>query len=59
MFLLTKKIRYNGGYNRIKDVYGPDTAGMVDMAHKEMKNPDYIKDTIELKNFDDPRAASG
>ena len=31
---------------------------MIDMAHKKMKNPDYIKDAIELKNFEDPRVAS-
>ncbi len=46
------------GYNKAKKDFGPDTVGMIDMAHKEMKNPDYIKDAIELKSFEDPRVAS-
>ena len=51
------------GENYDKDKYnwatisGPDTAGMLDLAHGEenMNNPDYIKDTVKLKNYEDPK----
>lgn len=42
-----------GGVN-----YGPDTMGMVDLAHDRKINQNYIKDAIELKNYNDPRIAS-
>ena len=34
-----------------------DTAGMLDLAHGEenMNNPNYIKDTVKLKNYEDPK----
>ena len=39
--------------------YGPDTIGMVDLAHGDkMKNKDYIKDVIHIKNYNDPSVAS-
>lgn len=38
--------------------YGPDTIGMVDLAHDKKINQNYIKDAIELKNYNDPRVAS-
>ena len=51
------------GENYDKDKYnwatisGPDTAGMLDLAHgeKNMNNPNYIKDTVKLKNYEDPK----
>ncbi len=44
-----------GGYWLAKNYfsYGPDTAGMLDMAHKKRMEPEYTKDTIKIKNFDD------
>jgi len=39
-------------------VFGSDTMGMVDLAHKDRKNPDYASGAIELKNYNDPRIAS-
>lgn len=38
-------------------ISGPDTAGMLDLAHGEdkMNNPAYIKDAIKLKNYNDPK----
>lgn len=38
--------------------YGPDTMGMIDLAHDKKINQNYIKDAIELKNYNDPRIAS-
>lgn len=42
-------------YKMANFVSGKDTAGMLDLAHGEqnMHNPDYIKDTVKLKNYDD------
>ena len=38
---------------------GKDGAGMLDLAHgAKMNDRSYIKDTISLKNFDDPKIAS-
>ena len=58
---LTKEI-IGENYNRAKSkaanyISGPDTAGMLDLAHGEenMNNPDYIKDTVKLKNYEDPK----
>ena len=58
---LTKEI-IGENYNRAKSkaanyISGPDTAGMLDLAHGEenMNNSDYIKDTVKLKNYEDPK----
>ncbi len=45
-------------YNKASELYGPDTMGMVDLAHDKKMNQNYTKDTIELKNYNDPRIAS-
>ena len=52
-------IMYNSlGYDYAKNHYGPDTIGMIDLAHEKRNEPNYTKDAIELKNFNDPRIAS-
>ena len=58
---LTKEM-IGKNYNRAKSkaanyISGPDTAGMLDLAHGEenMNNSDYIKDTVKLKNYEDPK----
>ena len=42
-------------YNIVKATCGPDTAGMLDLAHGEekMKDKSYIKDTIKIKDWND------
>lgn len=45
-------------YNQTNKLYGPDTMGMVDLAHDKKINQNYTKDVIELKNYNDPRIAS-
>ena len=57
---ITEKM-IGGNYNWIKNksakhISGLDTAGMLDLAHGEenMNNPDYIKDSVKLENFNDP-----
>ena len=57
---ITEKM-IGGNYNKAKNqtaeqISGPDTAGMLDLAHGEenMNNPDYIKDSVKLENFNDP-----
>ena len=38
---------------------GPDGAGMLDLSHGiDMKDRNYIKDTISLDNYNDPKVAS-
>ena len=50
----------NGKYNFLKFAGGLDTASFIDLAHGEenMIKPDYLKDTIKLKNYDDPAVES-
>ncbi len=51
--------RYNEyWYNKAKNEYGPDTAGMLDMAHENRNDISYTKDAIKLTNWNDPRVAS-
>lgn len=47
---------YNKNYKIAEAMAGKNTAGMLDLAHgvDNMNNPDYIKDAIKLKNYDDP-----
>ena len=58
---LTKEMigeNYNWEKNQAANyISGPDTAGMLDLAHGEenMNNSDYIKDTVKLKNYEDPK----
>ena len=50
---------YDIGYFFADKAFGPDTTGMVDLAHGDkMKNKDYIKDVIHIKNYNDPSVAS-
>ena len=50
---------YNlGFYNLAKTTFGPDTAGMLDMAHEKRNDLSYTKDAIKLTNWNDPRVAS-
>ncbi len=45
---------YNyGGHWYAKKEYGEDTAGMVDIAHENPKNPNYAANTIELNSYED------
>ncbi len=48
---------YNTDKYNWATISGPDTAGMLDLAHGEenMNNSDYIKDTVKLKNYEDPK----
>ena len=48
--------KFNMDKYKWASVSGPDTAGMLDLAHGEenMNNPDYIKDSVKLENFNDP-----
>ena len=47
------------GYAIAKKKFGPDTTGMVDLAHGDkMQNRDYIKDVIHIKNYNDPSVES-
>ena len=39
--------------SKITEIYGPDTAGMLDMAHKKRINPEYTKDAIKIKSYND------
>ena len=41
------------GYSEAKKIYGEDTVGMVDIAHKNPKNPNYAANTIELNSYED------
>ena len=41
-----------------KSTFGPDTAGMLDMAHEKRNDLSYTKDAIKLTNWNDPRVAS-
>ena len=45
-------------YDHAKHKYGPDTAGMLDMAHENRNDLSYTKDAIKLTNWNDPRVAS-
>jgi len=51
--------RYNEyWYNKAKNDFGPDTAGMLDLAHEKQINPNYTNDAIKLTNWNDSRVAS-
>ena len=39
--------------SKITEMYGPDTAGMLDLAHKNQMEPEYTKDAIRLNSFED------
>ena len=45
-------------YDHAKHKYGPDTAGMLDLAHENRNDLSYTKDAIKLTNWKDPRVAS-
>lgn len=36
---------------------GKDTAGMLDLAHPKMKNPNYVKDSDKLGNYNDKKVS--
>ncbi len=52
--------KYNEIKNRnVQKYLGKDTAGMLDLSHGiNMNDRDYIKDTISLDNYNDPKVAS-
>ena len=45
-------------YDYAQHKYGPDTAGMLDLAHENRIDKNYTKDAIKLTNWNDPRVAS-
>ena len=45
-------------YILAKSTFGPDTAGMLDLAHEKRNDTSYEKDAIKLTNWNDPRVAS-
>ena len=45
-------------YDYAQHKYGPDTAGMLDLAHEKQINPNYTKDAIKLTNWNDSKVAS-
>jgi hypothetical protein len=45
-------------YILAKSTFGPDTAGMLDLAHEKRNDLSYTKDAIKLTNWNDPRVAS-
>ena len=45
---------YNDFFNDLaRKAYGENTAGMLDLAHKNQINPNYTKDAIKLNNYND------
>lgn len=40
-------------YGLGKTIIGKNAAGMLDLAHPKMNNPNYVKDTIKLNNYND------